>query len=441
MMKRIACLALLIAVSACDSLPDWVTGSNEEAKLPGKRIDVLSEISTIKADPMLANNPVSVPLQRDNENWRQAGGSPQGLSGNLAFSGFNNHEKIKAGDGNGWDVSLATAPIIANATIFTMDAKGYITAYDAKEPGNIKWENKSAVAEQEPDLLGGGLAFDAGHLYVTSGKGKIFAIDAATGKELWNKSVGVPLRAAPKAVGGKIYVISVDNQLFVLDSDKGAVVWNQRGINENAGYLASISPAATDTIVIVPYSSGEIHALDSSNGQELWTDTLLKTSHNSATAQFSGIGGNPVIKDDTVYVSSSNGYLAAFSLGNGRRLWQQEVSSLNTAWLTDDYIYSLSVDSQLLCLQRNDGRIKWVKSLPAFENEAKRKNPYFWHGPVLANGNLLVAGEHGQMLLVSPKSGEILNTMDIPSGVSNSPIIAGGRLYLLTRNAKLHIYY
>ena len=442
---RAGCAAGLLALSmsACSYMPSWLggDGTDDKPKLTGKRIDVLNDLAQIKADDSLNDTPVSVPDAKANENWRQAGGAPQGLTGNLQISGLKKSDRTHIGDGNKWEQPLYSAPIVADGMVFAMDAKGYVTAHDAANIDKVKWANKSAVAKHEPDILGGGLAFDNERIYVTTGRGNVYALDAKTGKEIWRQFIGIPLRAAPKAGDGRVYIVSVDNQFFALDADSGKQIWNHRGMNENAGFLSSVSPAVSQTVVIAPYSSGEIHALDSVSGQDLWSDSLIKPRRNIATFGFSGIGGDPIIGDDAVYAAGSSGLFAAFSLQTGRRMWQQEISSLNTPWIAGDFIYMISTDSQVVCLYRIDGRIKWVKQLQRFEDEKKNVNPYVWLGPVMAGGQLYIASTHGEMLMLSPKDGTTSGKMDIPENVTNAPVVAGGRIYFITPDARLNVLY
>lgn len=437
------CGALLL-LSGCETLNDmtsWMGSDTEKDPLPGKRLSVLSDLSHLTPDESLASTNISVPAVTQNTDWREGGGAPAGLTGNLALSGFSHHDDVKIGDHNGWEQPLYPDPIVAGGAVYAMDAKGYITAHSAANISKILWTNKSAVTEDEADLLGGGLAFDSGRIYVTSGRGKLFALDANTGKEIWKQNPGVSLRAAPKALNAKVYAVSVDNQLFAYDASSGTPLWNHRGANESAGFVAAATPAATDTIVIAPYSSGEIHAVDTVGGQDVWSDTLLLARRNSATGVFSGIAGNPLVKDDIVYAGGSSGFFAAIALINGRRMWEQNISTLNTPWIADDFIYVLSNDDELACLLRADGRVKWVKQLPQYGNEKKSKDPLVWRGPVMANGQLLIAGMHGKMLALSPKDGTTFSTVDIPDNISDAPIVAGGKLYFLTQDARLHVIY
>ena len=210
----ICCVLLLLA--GCDTFNDiysYFGGEDDDKKpLPGTRIAVLNDLDHMQPDATLASTPVTVPSVRANDNWREAGGTPEGLTGNLALSGFTHHDTVKIGDHNGWEQPIYPGPIVAGGVVYAMDAKGYITAHSTADISRILWTNNSAVTEDEADILGGGLAFDSGHIYATTGRGRVFALDAKTGKELWKQSLGVSLRVAPKTGGDRIYVLSVDNQ-------------------------------------------------------------------------------------------------------------------------------------------------------------------------------------------------------------------------------------
>jgi outer membrane protein assembly factor BamB len=437
----LALLCLLGGCSLLDDLPDWMGGSDHKTPLPGVRIDVLSEGTHAKVDPSLKDVPVIVPTVTANATWPQEGGGPAGMTGNLAVSGFTHHDSERVGKGYGWDEPLYPSPIVANGTVYAMDAKGYISAHDAANIEKVRWTNKSLVEKHRPSLLGGGLAFDKGVIYATSGRGKVAALDAMTGKEKWKQTIGIPMRAAPKTGGGKVYVLSEDNQLFALDAASGTTLWSNRGMNENAGFLSAISPAVTDTIVFAPYSSGELHALDTNSGQDVWNDALLLPKRTTASGTFSGIGGNPVVSGENVYAVGSSGFLAAMTVLEGRHLWEVDLSSLNMPWIAGDFLYIITIDNNLACIQVSDGKIKWMQQLEQYEDAKKHKNPRVWRGPIMANGQLLVAGRHGQMLEISPTDGKVLASVEIPEDITDTPVIAGGRLYFMTEDATLHVLY
>jgi outer membrane protein assembly factor BamB len=97
----------------------------------------------------------------------------------------------------------------------------------------------------------------------------------------------------------------------------------------------------------------------------------------------------------------------------------------------------LTNDAQLVCLTRRDGRIRWVRPLPRFEDPEDQKDPIHWAGPVLASDRLIVAGSNRQALSVSPYTGEILGVIELPDSVLLAPVVAGNSLYFLTEGGSL----
>ncbi|MGE3743539.1 MAG: PQQ-binding-like beta-propeller repeat protein, partial [Geminicoccaceae bacterium] len=84
-------------------------------------------------------------------------------------------------------------------------------------------------------------------------------------------------------------------------------------------------------------------------------------------------------------------------------------------------------------------RIRWVTGLPArIDPEEPDSRPIDWVGPVLASGRLLVASSEGELVTVSPETGERLGSLEIGGGgVSVAPAIADGTVFFLTDNATL----
>jgi glucose dehydrogenase len=93
-------------------------------------------------------------------------------------------------------------------------------------------------------LFGGGVSFDNGRIYATSGLGDVEAIDANTGALIWRARPGGPLRGAPTIANDSVYVMSQDNQLFALNPADGKVRWNAAGTFEVSGVFGVAAPAA-----------------------------------------------------------------------------------------------------------------------------------------------------------------------------------------------------
>ncbi|MBV8938702.1 MAG: PQQ-like beta-propeller repeat protein, partial [Alphaproteobacteria bacterium] len=409
---RIVPLALLAGVAvltACSMIPSWMGGSKKEAekKLEGQRIAVLRGAIPLEPDSALATVPADTPAAVANPSWSQhaggAAGRPDVPNPALAVS-LEKRQSARVGDGNDFSYKLVTPPVVGDGAVFAMDANGMVSAHDVKDVSEVRWISPGVASEKSEAVVGGGLAYESGRVYAASGKGLVVGLNAATGVELWRQMLNIPIRSAPRVSSGRVYVTTVDSQLFALDAGTGIIVWSHRGVDEGHGFLIEPSPAVTGELVVAPYASGEIHGLRPESGEEVWNDGVVGVQRQSATALFTGIGGDPVITPDgLLYVAGSANQFAVFQAETGRRLWDQPISSLNTPQVVGDYVYVLNTDAALVCLHRTDGRVKWVASLPEFEDMEKKKNRYTWNGPVMAGGRLLVAGAHGKMMEISPQ--------------------------------------
>jgi len=268
----------------------------------------------------------------------------------------------------------------------------------------------------------------------------VLALDPADGKIIWRSNVGAPVRSGPTVSDGRVFVVTVGNELTVLAADDGRQLWVHNGIPETASLLGSASPAVEGEVVVVAYSSGELYALTVETGRPLWSDNLASTSNLDAVSTLADIRGWPVIDRGRVYAASHSGRMAAIDLRSGERAWEQELGSTHSLWVAGDYVYILSNDNELLCLTRNDGKVRWVRLLPSYENEKKKKDPMTWAGPVLGGDRLIVLSSDGGAISISPYTGEPLGRDEMSAGGYFAPVIADNSLYVLTDDAELSAY-
>ena len=423
-------------LSACDTIPDWF-GGNEAPPLPGERLSVLALEGTIEPDPRIADLDVRLPRPYINETWPQSGGYPDHAMHHLAGGDrLLPLWQTDIGEGSGDDGRILTTPVIAGGRIFAIDAIAEISAFDA-ENGKLLWRIDPRLEGGEEDGFGGGLAYAAGSLFVATGFGHVLALDPSNGAERWRQDIGIPMRAAPVIAGGRIFVVTYDNQLWALSATDGAVQWSNAGIAETAGLLGAATPAVDNDIVIAPYSSGELLALRVENGRTMWSDSLgAQRLGAGSLAALNDINGSPVIDRGVVYAISHGGRLVAIDVRTGSRVWEKDISGLNTPWIAGEYLFVVTVDGDVVCLSRRNGRVKWVHSLPRFV-DGSHEEPIFWNGPLLLSDRLIVLGSNGDALAISPYSGRLLGRLEMPHGVRVAPVAANGTLYVLTDDGDL----
>lgn len=428
-------LCLLPVLSAC-GIGDWF-GETEAPPLPGQRIAILAYERGLRADPSIAEVPVRLPEPYVNTDWPQPGGSAAHAMYHLSLSA--NPRRVwsaDVGEGSGDVAQLLAQPVVVNDTVYTMDARSTVSAFSAGS-GSRLWEVDLEDDDEDGLYFGGGISADEGQVFVSTGFARVFALDAASGELRWIHKAPGPIRGAPVAANGRVFVITLDNQLLVLDAETGERLWNHVGVQETAGLLGSASAAVSRSTVVVPYSSGEVLALLTDDGRQVWSENLSAITRLDPLADIAQIRGLPVIDRDLVFAISHAGQMMAINLRQGARVWQAEIGGVQMPWAAGDFIYVLSNDGQIACLQRSDGRIRWVTPLPRFADPEEQEEPVRWRGPVLAGDRLVVAGSHGEVVSVSPYDGKVLGAISLDDGVAVPPVVANNSLYLVTNGGEL----
>ena len=239
---------------------------------------------------------------------------------------------------------------------------------------------------------------------------------------------------------GRVFAVTHDNRMLALNADTGEMIWDQVGIAENAGMLGAASPAYDGSSVVMALSSGELIAMQASNGRILWQDSLTSSRRLTPLATLSDIDGHPVIDRGKLYALSHAGSMVSIDMRSGERSWEDDIAGVNTLWVAGSFGFLTTIDGQLVCMSLSDGRVRWVTQLQRFLNQEKRRDLVKWNGPVLAGNRLLVTSSHGYALSVSPYTGEVLAGVEIPGGSAVEPVVVDDTFLVQTTTGELIAY-
>jgi outer membrane protein assembly factor BamB len=401
--------------------------SKDEERLPGERIAVITDPGEFGAG-QVASKPVSLPPAKVNASWTQPGGVPSNSLGHLALQGgLRKVWEADAGTGSSSNGRLSAVPLVAGGKVFTLDAGGTVSAFSSASGGKVWSTDLTPENESSREGFGGGLALEDGTLYVTTGYGTVVAMNPSSGAVQWTKAFGEPIRNSPTAAAGKIFFVSTDNTLHALNASTGEQVWKKRGLPQNATLLSNASPAVAGGIVVAPFPAGDIIAYQTASGKAAWRDSLSRTSETTA-AGILGDPARPVVDRGVVYAVSHGGRMIATSLASGARVWTKNIASTQMPWVAGDAVFVVDVSGRLMALGRNDGQVRWVSELP----RAAR-----WSGPVLAGNQVWVISSEGLLVGTDARTGQISSKIDLDTDVFVTPVVAGGRMYILSDDADL----
>jgi len=441
-----ACLGLSGCADSLPSLPkigDLNPFAEKPTPLPGRRLPVLQLNDNPTQELAVADAPIVLPAAVVNDDWSQPGGNASNAPGHLVLNtSLKKSWSADAGTGSSKAGRVTATPLVYGGRVYTLDAAGQVTAFSATG-GSAVWR-KSMVPEGEANAgaglmssmslsssaqggFGGGLAAENGRLYAVSGFGRVAALDPATGKPMWEKNLGTPVRTAPTASGDRVFIISMEGRFYCLNGLDGSELWVVRGLPQNSSLVMTVSPAVEGNVVAVPYPSGDLIALNIADGQALWSENLSRSRAMSQLASLRD-AATPAITDGVVFAVGHSGRMVATKAATGERLWQINVPGTQRPWVAGDTVYVVDTGGQLMAVDKGTGNTRWTINLSGEK---------VWSGPVLAGGLLWLVSGKGQLVGVEAPTGRIVTQSDLGGEVFIPPVVAQGRMYVLRDDATL----
>lgn len=341
--------------------------------------------------------------------------------------------KVPVGDGY-------SAVSVSGGRLYTMDAKGedeFVVCLDATTGKEIwRFRSDANFINEQGNGPRGTPTVDGDGVYALGAQARLIALEAKSGKKIWEKDLQKELGAklpiwgvsSSPLVEGELLIVPVggseQNAVVAFDKKTGNIIWKSQ--TDEPGYSSPIAIVLDGVRQIVVFSGTALLSLSPKDGKLLWkypwkTDWFV----NAATPIF--------IPDDKLFISTSYDHGAALLRirpAAGRftveELWLSKgmKNHFNSSVLQNGYLYGFD-NATLKCIDAATGEEKWKKS-------------GFGKGSlILADGNLIVLSERGQLLLVEATPVEYKekgNAQVLQGKCWTHPSLSGGKLYL--RNQK-----
>ncbi len=424
-------LVLAFALTGCGSVSEYTDKINPFSKekiLSGERQPVFEGVDPAE---VATNKAASIGPATGGQDWPMAGGGLTNDPGNVAISVSGNRTwRANIGAAGGGFTSDAlrgsARPVSAAGRIFVYKPNGEVVALST---GGAKLWTKPLRPEGEKDVApGGGVAVSGSRVYVATAYRQLASLDAASGQVAWTADLDTPARGAPAVGQGHVFVVTRTNEVYAYKTEDGSLAWTYAGIEETGSILSAANPAISGKFVIVPFSSGEVMAIDIKSGEPAWVQGVTRGFRTLAVSGLADLSASPVISGNTVYATGVAGRTIAASLKTGSIVWDNNLGSVHTPVLSGNALFMVDLDDRMLALDRKTGETLWSTTLPKTKKKKRRRN---WAGPVLANGALIALSNDGQFAAVDAASGQIMTTRDLKTKVFVTPIAAGGRIIVL----------
>jgi len=252
---------------------------------------------------------------------------------------------------------------------FMVDAKGLAETWPAGGPKRL-WSRELGEGHSS-------IVVDQGRLYTMYSRGGqefVVALDAATGKTVWEKSYAAPTtglklengngpHSTPLVVGNLLFTVGVIGKLQAFEKQTGAVVWSHDlyqeygGTRMGRGY--SCSPLAyKNTVIVTVGGAGQsLMAFDQKTGAVVWKKQSFGLSPSTpALIKVDGQDQLVIVLADQVVGMNPN---------DGELLWQHPhpcdwgLNITPPLWGADNILFissAYSGGSRALQLQQSGGK-------------------------------------------------------------------------------------
>jgi len=200
-------------------------------------------------------------------------------------------------------------PLIVDSTVYIGGLNGKLYAFYDAEPQSSTNELSEKFHYPETGSVAsivGTPAYDQGILYFGTDAGKVYAIDAVTGKDVWTEPfiAGNKIWSSTVISGDTLYVVSFDKKLYALNLSNGTEKWHY----ETEGALIA-KPIVENDVVFFGSFDRHFYAVNAANGELIWK-----------TAEPAGkwFWADPVKVGNKIYAPNLDGNVYIFNADNGQ---------------------------------------------------------------------------------------------------------------------------
>ncbi len=249
---------------------------------------------------------------------------------------------------------LEFPPVFADGTLYAVNNSGTVFALDANT-GKVLWERSIGR------LNASSPTYYKHRLYIVNlVPGHVVKLDAKTGKILWKHELPGRAESSPLVMGNTLYFGCEDDQLFALSTRNG----HERWATTLGGPIKS-APAYYGGVLFVGDYGGEMNAVDAKTGKLRWQSGSLGNGFGSGGEFYS----TPAVAFGRVYAGNNDGRVYSYDLKDGTLAWTHStggyVYSGPTVAQTRDTpptVYIGSFDGNIYALDAKNGETRWSRS-------------------------------------------------------------------------------
>jgi outer membrane protein assembly factor BamB len=312
--------------------------------------------------------------------------------------------------------NFSSSPLVVGDRIYqaafhkaNFSAFGALYCVDRKT-GNVIWkfddDGEMKAVFSSPCLTDGRLYIGEG--FHQDSECKLYCIEEATGKKMWDFPTASHTESSPCVANGKVFFGAGDDGVYCLDAKSGKPLWHFEGLHVDTNLTVSGHRVFGGS----GYNGNAIFCLDVNTGKPLWRHSVELPCFASPTITgdrvLFGLGNGDFISSD----ESPAGAILCVDVKTGDLNWRFDVPDAvhGKPAVDHHHVYFGSRDGFCYCLDKESGELVWKQSLgsPIVASVVLAQCPHC--------GNctgLYVAASGGKVACLGANSGQVNWTFDV----------------------------
>jgi outer membrane protein assembly factor BamB len=295
-------------------------------------------------------------------------------------------------------------PVFENNAVYAASTEGRLVRFNptsGKEEGSIDTKRR----------LSGGIGTGEGMLLAGTFKGEVLAYDKENGKALWTAQVSSEVLSPPQAAGGIVVVRAGDGRIFGLEAASGKRKWVYQGATPSLTVRSFAGVLISGATVYAGFAGGKLVTINLSNGAAGWEAVVARPRGATELERIADITSPPVVDEQQVCAVAYQGRVACFEIATGNQIWAKDVSSNAGLAMDNHYVYVSENRGSLLAYDKRDGTSIWKQELL----NGIRLSP-----PLLQGNHVVVGDSQGYVNIIASDNGAMISR----TGSDESPILA-----------------
>jgi len=321
------------------------------------------------------------------------------------------------GDGQGEGL-YRIQPVIGGDTIYAASADGLVRALDT-ERGKTLWKADLDMA------LSGGVGLHEDALFVGNSEGFVVKLDAASGELIWSTQLRGEVLSPPQGNGRVVIAQTYDGRLQGLDYDSGEVLWTYDSNVPVLTIRGTSAPILRGDRVYTGFANGRVLAFEAQTGAIVWEIRVAISQGRSEIERIVDVDGTMELAGNDLYAASYQGRLVAIDVANGRKLWQEPVSSVSGVSQGVGNIYVADEDGTVLAFLRNGQGIRWTQDALGYRGLSR---------PTPVSSYIAVGDFEGYLHILSQVDGEFVGRTKVDGDGLRADMLSDGNVLYVFGN-------